>query len=627
MRLFCHGLISFVLATLVLAGNQSCSGGREEDDGFAAPLQARFPWNGFATGSIHANAADGSSPLRPRFVWNAREGADHYQVQIDDSCEIDTFSTCEFDSLEGDLTVAETSLTLETPLEVSTEVPVGRRYYWRVRACAVNKGGLSARCSGWSETRYLNVGQIDNDFNGDGYVDLAAGTPLAWHEGEIGVGNVAVYLGGEGLPSTVHEKVLQNPFHQFYARFGNAVSGAGDLNADGFSDLVVGASSQDGRGDDVKSQRGEAYVFLGGPDGLPDEPSVVLKNPNDIRFDNFGASIAIVGDTNDDGYADFLVAASHATRGGVEPRPQSSVFLYPGNAEGTWTTESPTRIEQPPDYYYVYTKALGDLNGDGRCDFGLLSSKWDTFNENRRSDRLRNISVYLGTKSSVYSGTGITFESERDAMGLPSSLAIGSAGDANGDGFNDLFIGTSTEITENEDGDTVRGIMSLYLGEASGIGEVPTLVMRNPTTQSDAFFGGHVVNAGDVNGDGFDDLVVGMPSLTIDGATPDIRGTVYIFFGDGSGFPEVPDAVIDNPERGVEGSFGSTVVAAGDVNQDGFDDIWVRAFYEREGFRRPVAELRLILGGRDDIRVGQDIVLRGPPNESEAFGSSLTGPF
>lgn len=130
--------------------------------------QARFPWNGFRTGSawVPLDAPIVDHPLRPRFVWERTPGARRFELQVDDSCDRQAFRECGFPSPEVDLTTVETSAQSEEPLPVSTEIPVGTRYYWRVRPCD------EERCTGWSEVWYLDVGRPRDDYDGDGYSDL-----------------------------------------------------------------------------------------------------------------------------------------------------------------------------------------------------------------------------------------------------------------------------------------------------------------------------------------------------------------------------------------------------------------------------------------------------------------------
>src|SRR5690606_17082720 len=108
--------------------------------------------------------------LTPRFTWRTAPTGDcavHTQLQIDDSCEIDSFKKCKFASPEVDELVDDEEFTPEDELPVSNVVPVGSRYYWRIRSC-----DSLERCSDWSDVRYLEVGRDRQDVTGDGYPDV-----------------------------------------------------------------------------------------------------------------------------------------------------------------------------------------------------------------------------------------------------------------------------------------------------------------------------------------------------------------------------------------------------------------------------------------------------------------------
>ena len=111
------------------------------------------------------------STLRPTFSWVAVPqtcGTVSYQIQGDDSCSPGALEACAFSSPELDAKgIAATSYTPPVSLKVSAAPPVGAFYAWRVRAC-----DASIRCGAWSEVRYLHVGRVREDINGDGYGDL-----------------------------------------------------------------------------------------------------------------------------------------------------------------------------------------------------------------------------------------------------------------------------------------------------------------------------------------------------------------------------------------------------------------------------------------------------------------------
>ena len=202
-----------------------------------APLTAPRPLrpqNGARTGSPHAAPAVGT--LRPTFRWLGTGdclGATSYELEMDDSCETPGFASCAFLSAELAVTgLAVTSYQPAADLPISVMAPVGRRYYWRIRACR------GATCSEWSAVRYLDVGRAPGDLNGDGYSDLVVGSYLRdifiWSEGAAFV----YYGSATGIAETPSVE-LANPDPSLFYAFGGQIESAGDLNADGFCDLVV----------------------------------------------------------------------------------------------------------------------------------------------------------------------------------------------------------------------------------------------------------------------------------------------------------------------------------------------------------------------------------------------------
>src|SRR4051812_7475310 len=199
---------------------------RPLDQTFAVPAALR-PWNGETTGSVHAAAA-----LRPRFQWSAVPGATGYELQVDDSCPATGFAGCAFPSPElyaRDLAATATTFTPGSNLPVSTAQPVGRRYFWRVRACH------DAGCSPWSPVRYVDVGRMAQDLNGDGFADLVVGAD----PGPPGSGRFYLYWGKSGTLSAAPD--LMMTMGEMADGFGYALDAAGDVNADGYGDLIVSA--------------------------------------------------------------------------------------------------------------------------------------------------------------------------------------------------------------------------------------------------------------------------------------------------------------------------------------------------------------------------------------------------
>jgi len=268
----------------VLAGQRLQRDGACVGTSFPAPDLPRplLPQNGALTGSPSAPAGFtrcADLPLDGFAVGRLPDAA--YDLQLDDSCATPGFETCAFPSPEVDVT-AIVGITYVPPadLPVSTTAPVGRRYYWRLRACR------GTDCSAWTAVRYLDVGPRAQDFNGDGYSDVVVGAPSASSGGSLLAGAAFVYAGSSTGIAPAAPARLDPPAPQTGALFGWSVAWAGDLNADGFADLAVGAPSQDA----PEADEGNAFVFLGSAAGLPAAPAATLDSRGTDRVRTSGGA-------------------------------------------------------------------------------------------------------------------------------------------------------------------------------------------------------------------------------------------------------------------------------------------------------------------------------------------------
>jgi hypothetical protein len=313
-----------------------------------ANVRARYPENGHTTGSIHVplSAKVVDHPLKPKLMWNATAGATRYQVQLTSECTMAGFRSCAFATPTVDTSTSKTVFRPANALPVSTRVPVGRRYYWRVRAC--NAGG----CSAYSTVRYLDVGRHKKDVNGDGYADLVVGA-LLQDNPEKDEGQVYVYFGSATGPSLTPDVTLDNPLDQAYGYFGASVASAGDVNGDGFADLIVGADEQN----NPETDEGTAYVYFGSASGPSQTPGVTLDNPLDQWYGRFGSSVASAGDVNGDGYSDLIVGDD-----------ADNAHIYYGSAKGPSQTPDVTLddpLHQKDGRFGRSVASARDVNGDG----------------------------------------------------------------------------------------------------------------------------------------------------------------------------------------------------------------------------------------------------------------------
>ena len=311
---------------------------------------------------------------------------------------------------------------------------------------------------------------------------------------------------------------------------GRSVSGAGDVNGDGFADLIVGAPSDDNNG----TNSGSARVYSG-IDG-----NVLYTFDGDDVGDRLGSSVSGAGDVNGDGFADLIVGAPCDDTNGSfsgSARVYSGIdgnvlYTFNGDGEGDDLGRS--------------VSGAGDVNGDGFADLIVGAP----FAINVGSPTSGSARVYSGIDGNVL----YTFDGDDVSDQLGSSVS--GAGDVNGDGFADLIVGAPCDDNNGFRSGSARvysGIDGSVLYTFDGDGE-------------DDDLGVSVSGAGDVNGDGFADLIVGAPGVDTN--------------GDGSGSARVYSGIDGNVLHtfiGAAGDLGVSVSGAGDVNGDGVADLIVGA--------------------------------------------------
>ncbi len=483
--------------------------------------QPRLPQNDAYEGSVVAGK------LTPRFVWEASTvevGEVRYELQYSAD---PTFNT----GVRSAQTI-QTNYQPELPLAVSSVPPVGRRYFWRVRACA------AALCSEYSRSWWVNVGRSLKDFNGDGYADVIVSSHIS--SDEVGLpGRAYVYMGGPGNTfDGQSDAVLTDAAVESW--FGYSVASAGDFNGDGYADVLVGAPKSDNAG----NEGGRAYLFFGGPgDTLDTAADVTFEG---IRTGSWlGGSVSGAGDVNGDGFSDVIIGALDETgTAGV-----GRAYLYLGSSRpAPLARNSGALAGGPTSISYGATVAgAGDINGDGYADVLVNSSSYLHYDpaEICRAD------IYWG-------GEGNQFDYEVDdrvtgASGEKCSLKAAPAGDVNGDGFSDVIA----RISRRAEGGR------LFLGgkKFSGIADAVLNVQAGHTCR-EAF------GVGDVNGDGADDI-----AMTDNVSST--SGQVLVHFGklgaQSAALLESPSGVLSKTSTYT--LFGWVVRAAGDVNGDSLDDL------------------------------------------------------
>lgn len=385
------------------------------------------------------------------------------------------------------------------------------------------------------------------DVNGDGYSDVLVGA--ASFDGFVSdEGRVSLFHGG---PAGLAATAAWSTNGQAVSSFGASVASAGDVNGDGFSDVVIGASEHDNGATD----EGRAVVFLGFASGLGPGTSWSVSGTQASAL--LGSSVASAGDVNADGYSDVIVGAPQFDRGGTD---EGAVFIYFGSPTGvTSSTPSVTLEGTQASAFFGYSVAsAGDVNGDGFGDVIIGAFGYDNpeLNEGRAF-------VYLGDAVSPLGLPPWTVESNQ--AGSNFGISVASAGDVNGDGYSDVIVGAPVFDVLLTD----EGAAFVYLGSATGL---TPQAWRTSSNQMQAYFGTSVASAGDVNGDGFSDVIVGAPAYSNSQTN---EGRVTIYAGSAMGLAVTPLSTLEVNQASA--FFGTSVASAGDVNRDGLSDVIVGA--------------------------------------------------
>jgi hypothetical protein len=379
--------------------------------------------------------------------------------------------------------------------------------------------------------------------------------------------------------------------------YGTSVSDAGDVNNDGFDDIIIGAPANiDILSSSVIASVGQAFIYLGSATGPATSPSITLQSSTTTNA-LFGYCVSSAGDINNDGFDDVIVGApadqvtlNFGIPFGSISNRIGTAYVYYGNATTASIPASAVSLHLNTGDFNPLTFGLtlnplygfsvsgaGDVNNDGYADVIIGSPLYTDLGTSTLAGRA---TVYLGSNTGLNTAAPI----HRNAGLLANSLfgfSVSSAGDMNNDGADEVLIGAPGSLALLPG---LAGRVYVYQGIA-----VPTSggISASAITYSDGallktLFGYSVSNAGDVNNDGFDDIVIGQPAtLNLSGLVT--VGKASIFYGSSTlSNKSASDVLLRSPRDPdilglIDGNllFGFSVSGGKDLDCDGFDDVIV----------------------------------------------------
>jgi uncharacterized repeat protein (TIGR01451 family) len=386
------------------------------------------------------------------------------------------------------------------------------------------------------------------DVNKDGYADVLA-SAINYDNSQVDEGKVYLYYGGSkglaGAPGWTAES------NSDYALLGTSMANAGDVNGDGYTDVIIGAS-----GYDHNVHGGAAFLYQGSPIGLSSSPDWSAFEANmDARF---GAAVASAGDVNGDGYADVIVGAPNfgVDVGGGKYVQRGKAYVYYGSAKGLYPTPDWEVTGDQDLALFGYAVTACDLNHDGYTDVAVSAIDFDNGQQNEG-----RVFIYFGTSYGLLTTSYWTVEPDVPEADFGASL---SCGDVTGDGRPDLLVGAQTYAKTQKD----EGAVFVYFGVGPD-DPFPGGTQVLLGNLENARLGASLDASGDLNGDGYKDAVVGAPNYTIPGVIEE--GGVFVYLGSPTGLDAAP--AWTGEVKQDYGHFGSSVAWAGDVDLDGSSDV------------------------------------------------------
>lgn len=479
------------------------------------------------------------------------------------------------------------------------------------------------------------------DVNADGLDDFIIGAPSASPNGAQSAGEAYVIFGRTTNPTALSLNDLDgnNGFRvsglAFNDEVGYAVSGAGDVNKDGYDDVIIGAPGAEA--DDDIEDAGAAYVVFGRATFTAQIDLQTLNGTNGFRIDGIvadartGTGVAQAGDINGDGYDDVLIGAPEASIGGKDWVGQAFAVLgrhsFPPVLDLNTLNGSDGFLINGVAAESSTGKVLrsaGDLNRDGYDDIAIVAGSYLT----GRSLDTGTIYIIFGqpTFAAKFNLTGLNgsdgFKIEGIATGDNAGRSVASAGDVNGDGRFDLVIGAPYAAAHT-------GEAYVVFGQAS----YPATLNLSTLNGSNGFRlsggeangeAGTAVGAADVNGDGLEDVIIG--ASTAGAGSLRFAGKTYVVLGRPSFAASLSLNALGDGGFRLDGAVagdqtGQTISPAGDVNGDGYDEFLIGAPNAGPGVNNDRGYAYLVQGG-PTLGISLPVTHPGTPNADTLSGTA-----
>jgi hypothetical protein len=450
--------------------------------------------------------------------------------------------------------------------------------------------------SGWSVSSA-------GDVNGDGLVDLIVGAHLSDPVAGSSAGRSYVVFGQTGGTAVDLSAIVAGSGgfvingQSSNDQSGISVSSAGDVNGDGLADLIVGAYRSDPSG---RTNAGRSYVIFGQTGGAAVDLWAVAAGSGGFVIDGQGAgdgsgsSVSSAGDVNGDGLTDLIVGAPSSTPAAGSVAGRSYVVF--GKTGGTAVDLTAVALgdggfvingQVAGDRSGWSVSTAGDVNGDGLADVIVGADRSDPAAGSSAGRSYVVLGKAGGTAvdlSAIAAGSG-GFVINGQGAGERSGWSVSTAGDVNGDGLADVIVGATMSdpaagfnagrsyVVFGQTGSTAVDLSAIVAGSGG-------FVINGQCSNDQS--GISVSSAGDVNGDGLADLIVG--AYQSDPAAGSNAGRSYVVFGKTGGAGIELSAIVAgtggfviNGQCAGDRSGGS-VSAAGDVNGDGLADLIIGAY-------------------------------------------------